>query len=226
MSLTREIWEIIIWAVRAILAISVLLGIWRYRRLGPTLRPVFFYLLLNLITELLSRYWKVQFGNNLVLLHVYTPLEFIVWSWFYRQWLLWLPGVQRWFWPFVGGVVFLIVANSIWLQPVDTFNSYAKGLVQTLIIVYAVLYFFSGFSQLGQQSKTHYLSLGLINAAVLMYYAGSLFIFMFGNLFIGQGLRLPIGFWLFNALLNLMFQGIILVALARVLLQPPRLSTP
>lgn len=225
MSLTREIWEMISWIVRGILALSVLLCLWRYRRLDAVLKPVFFYLVLNLVTELLSRYWKVHFGNNLVLLHIYTPLEFLLWSWFYRQWLTWLPGLRQWFWLFVGGVVALIIANSVWLQPVDTFNSYAKSLVQTLLIIYAVLYFFSGYNLLSQQSKTLYLSLGLINAAVLMYYAGSLFIFMFGNLFIGQGLRLPIGFWLFNALLNLMFQAIVFFALGRVLFPSPRLST-
>ena len=116
-------------------------------------------------------------GNNLPLLHLYTLGEFWLWSFFFRTVL----GKDSWLWknfvPFTVAVTCLVVANSLFLQPIWGFNSHAKTLVQLVIIVYALVFAFH-YTEYQLRQSTSYKSLRFVNALILMYYCSTLFIFM------------------------------------------------
>jgi len=231
-----------------VICLAISCAIWLMKRAefsGP-LQILGYFLLFNLLIEISSRLVVRYIGsNNLPLLHCYTLGEFLLLSFFYRSLL---PGhiiFRKHFAALVVTVSLLIVLNSIFLQSIYVFNSYAKTMVQIILIFYAILFFFhlpetarikqpEGWvlrqitdvvidnisSEIKQPEGW---SLRLINSGVLIYYCGSLFIFMFSNIFIGNGLIYN-GFWIFNALLNFLFHILVLIGLWRVAFRHPKLS--
>ncbi|WP_298425248.1 hypothetical protein [uncultured Kordia sp.] len=121
---------------------------------------------------------------------------------------------KKYFWYFILIGSLFIVCNSTWLQSIYIFNSYAKTFVQLTIIGYAILYFYNLIEN-QVFAPTVSKSLRLINSAVLIYYSGSLFIFMCSNVYYENAQVYDI-FWIFNALLNILFQLLILIGLWKV----------
>ncbi len=190
------------------LALTVSICLFRWKELNLPLQRLFHFLILNLVTEIVARIFAYSGINNLPLLHLYTIGEFVLLSYFYKS-LIGIPHLfQRIFRPFVWSGVLLIILNSLFLQDLYTFNTIAKTFVQITVITYAVLYF---YNLMENQSFTPRIakSLRLINSAILIYYSGSLFIFMCSQVsFINSDLYEV--FWAFNAVLNFIFQLLIL----------------
>jgi hypothetical protein len=199
------------------LLISFLIYIIKFRRLPIAMQFLGFFLGLNLTTEILSRilfHFKI---NNLYLLHIYTFFEFLVWSIFY-YYLIWRTGnSKKYFKIFVSLIGLTIILNSIFLEPTTGFNSNAKTLVQIILIGYAIYYIFINFGVTDFSIKENQ-SILWINFAVMLYYSGSLFIVMFMKMIHSNDADTTSynGFWLFNALLNAIFQLLILISIWKV----------
>ena len=167
---------------RIFLIISIGIISIRYRRIPLIIKLLGLYLVVNLCTEFYARWLTNRKINNLFLLHIYTLLEFLTWSLFYKY--LFKKSVKDWFqkyfWVIISFISILIILNSTFLEPTTGFNSNAKTLVQIILIGYAIAYFFRSFGKI-DFSETINQSIILINFAVLLYYSGSLFIFMFTN---------------------------------------------
>lgn len=147
--------------------------------------------------------------NNLPLLHFYTLGEFIILTMYYHQIFKLIPIWRKYILSFVVVVIGLILANSIFLQPITTFNANAKTLTQVIFIGYSV-FFFS--KEIYNRTDFLFSILKTINSAILLYYAGSLFIFMFGNVLINLE-QLHSLFWVANAVLYLIFQLLVFTAI-------------
>lgn len=167
------------------------------------------YLGLSFLTQVFSQCLAENSITNLPLLHLYTPLEFLFLSFFYKKVLKNESWFQKWINYIIGVGLLLIIANSVFLQPIFSFNSNAKTLSQVLIMIYPISYYFSVLHKRTPSTPL----LNLLNAAILLYYAGSFFIFMFSNVLLKnlstETQRL---FWFFNALLYLIFQLLVLFA--------------
>lgn len=194
---------------------STLLIIIYWKRLSPAFRYLSYYIFWNLLIEILSRNYHYIDENNLPLLHLYTLGEFILFSMFYRILYAKVKWIQRYYWMFVCTISGFIILNSLFLQSIYEFNSYAKTLVQLLIMGYAIFYFYHLIDE--ENKNTTENGIKVINSAVLIYYSGSLFIFMFSNYFLSQNIRIHVGFWVFNAFLNMLFQILILAGLWKAL---------
>ena len=213
--------EILSDAAIGILVISIILCLIRFNRLTFLFKILFAFLILNLFTEIAADYFWNRKMNNLPLLHVYTFCEFILFSWFYKIVLNENRWMQKYFWHFIFFVSILVIANSIFLQSIYGFNSYAKSLVQLILISYAVIYIYSFSLKLESiNQQTH--AIRRINAAVLIYYSSSLFIFLFSNMFLINDIKIHKGFWVVNAGLNLIFQILILIAIWKVVFKPTK----
>lgn len=196
------------------LSVNVFISGFVFNKQGSPYRRLFLFLVFNLLIEIAARYLAFTSINNLPLLHLYTLGEFFLLSWFYKS-LVNKPRIfQNSYWYFVIGVSVLIILNSLLFQSIYEFNSVAKTVVQIIIISYAVLFFYNLTEKRELSSKAEK-SLRLINSAVLIYYSGSLFIFMCGQVSF-ENTDLYKVFWVFNALLNLIFQLLILFALWKV----------
>ncbi len=204
------------------LAISCTVWILRRKLFSQPLQILGYFLLFNLAIEIGARLIVYYLPNNLPLLHLYTLGELILLSLFYRYVLPVNLFKWRHFAVFIAFISLLIILNTIFLQSIFVFNSYSKTLVQIIIILYSILFFFHLPETPGFRQPEAW-SLRVINSAVLIYYCGSLFIFMFSNIFIEKSIIYH-GFWIFNALLNFLFQILVLIGLWRVAFKRPKLS--
>ena len=202
-----------------------------------TLKHLFHYIFLLAFIELgaivASSYLKV---NNLPLLHILTLGEFVFLSLFYQK-IIAKPNLKsNRFLLFIAFISLLIIGNSIFLQEIYIYNSYAKSLVQGIVIIYAILYFYNLTVHVDVDSyNTHTIdtidinsqdqkSLRLINSSILLYYSGSLFIFMFGNHY-KQNQDIYIMFWMFNASLALLHYILLLTSIWKTVYQAQKYST-
>lgn len=205
------------------LLISCCLGLAYLRRLPRSLQILTIYLVFNFLIEIGARLAAVAYQQNLPLLHLYTFGEFLLFSLFYRQLLDEQSVFKKYFQWIVMSVLVLVVLNTLFLQGIFEFNSYAKTLVQIVIILYALDYAFRIAEREDPDPRLTQM-LRLINAAMLIYYCGSLFIFMASSLESGARESFKI-LWTTNKILLLIFQLIILVALWKVVFKHPKSSS-
>ncbi len=205
------------------LLLSCCLGVRYWRRLPRSLQILTIYLVFNFIIEIGSRLAAVAYHQNLPLLHLYTFGEFLLFSLFYQQILDEQSIFKKYFQWIVVSVLALVVLNTLLLQGIFEFNSYAKTLVQVVIILYALDYAFRIPEREDADPRLTQM-LRLINAAMLIYYCGSLFIFMASS-FESQARESFKILWTTNKILLLIFQLIILVALWKVVFKRPKSSS-
>ncbi len=199
--------------IKAFLALSTLIWLIRYRQLPDALRVLGYFLAIDLAIEFSAGYLASKRMNNLPLLHLFTFCEFIFFSFFFYHLIRTLSRHKRQFFIFLSVIAAFLVVNSAFIQTIYSFNSIAKGIVHLILIIYAIWYFYQ-LSSLGpDEASTTGRPLRLINSAVLLYYSGSLFIFMFTNFIQANDLRMHRGFWAFNAGLNVVFQLLVLIGL-------------
>lgn len=209
----HDIWQLFSAVARYCAALGLLIMILRFRQLSTAFRILAFVLANDLLTEIMSTWMFVRKINNMPLLHVYTLVSFWLFSLFFRELLRNKVFVRRYFWGYLITVSLLLVADSLWLESIYGFNSMAKTLVQLLFIAYVVYYLFDAFGKTDLLNARD-LAVNLVNIAILIYNAGSLFIFMFAKT-LNDGLlssKAQSGLWMMNSLLYLIFQLLFLLA--------------
>jgi hypothetical protein len=205
------------------LLLSCSLGLRYWQRLPRPFQVLVAYLVFNLLIEIGARVGALVFRQNLPLLHLYTLGECWLFSLFYRQILDENSVFKQRFWQIVGSVLALTVLNSIFLQGIFEYNSYGKTLVQVLIILYALDYAFR-LSERDDPDPDLTQMLRLVNSAVLIYYCGSLFVFMSSQFEIEMKDGIHI-LWQVNKILNLIFHLMVLIALWKVIFTLPKSSS-
>ncbi|MEZ4963620.1 MAG: hypothetical protein R2791_00135 [Saprospiraceae bacterium] len=199
---------------QAVLLLNALILFWKFKGIPEKVRSIWPYILIAFLTEIISKALALLEYPNLFLLHIYTLLEFLTWSFFYRRVFQDNKRFQTIFPWAVAVIAVLLIGNSIFLEPLNTFNSNAKTLVQVALISYGVYYLFEAFGKTDLTKPTQRAVI-LINFAVILYYSGSLFIFMFSKFLASQHVdqswqRLM---WVINALLVGLFQVLIFFGL-------------
>lgn len=197
--------------VLIVLGLSVLFFLFKYKKLDVPFRRLFYFLAFNLTIEILALVFQYAGINNLPLLHLYTLLEFILFSFFFKSIFVEKSFFHRVFWYLIVVVSVLIICNSIFVQPIFEFNTLAKSGVQIILICYAIVYFYN-LVEPRRLSTARFKSIRLVNSAIIIYYSGSLFIFMFSRDSIWNE-EVYVIFWTFNGFLNLVFQLLIFTAL-------------
>ena len=169
-----------------LLLINALLFAVRKKKMPLSVQHMGWFLLLCVITEAAAQslfYLKI---NNLFLLHIYTLLEWIAWSYFYYFLFQNKPRLKKALPYFTIVLSVLIILNTLFLEHFTSFNGNAKTAVQLCLIAYAVYYFFTAFGKI-DLNKSEPRALTFINFAVILYYSGSLFIFMVPKLLQSMG---------------------------------------
>ncbi len=196
------------------LLLSMLIWLWRFRVLPMEHRRLGPFIILTLIVQSYAVYLSRQGIPNLYLLHLYTLLELLAWSFFYGYLFRSQQAFQKIFPWIVLSATVLIIANTLFLEPLSGFNSNAKSMVQLLLIAAAIFYFFLAFGKIDLALALPR-SLILLNFAVILYYSGSLFIFMFAKLLSDNNVAWHRHnlFWGINGLLHVFFQILLLLSL-------------
>jgi hypothetical protein len=197
-----------------ILILSCSIGIIQYKKLSSPFKLLVGYLCFNLAIEVGSVFGAIVYHQNLPLLHLYTMGEFVLWTLFYDRLFKEKTFLNKYLYWILGTIGTLVMLNSIFVQSIFSYNSYAKTLVQTLIICYALRYSFY-FTEEAIHPSLEYKMLRVINAVILLNYSGTLFIYMSSIFWLTDN-----GDFSFlsplNLVLNTIFQLIILITLWKV----------
>lgn len=153
-----------------------------YRNLVIELRPIAWFIFMSGLIELISRILWLQSRNNMPLLHLYVAGGFVLLALFYQKVLDGFINKKI----ILAITVFFLLAsliNSIFIQTIYTFNSYALTVEAIIIIILSLSTFFLMLNDIVRQHRLGLVkSLNWINSGLFVYYSSSLLIFYFGNL--------------------------------------------
>jgi hypothetical protein len=172
------------------------------------------YVVIVVIVQFLASILADQKINNLPLLHVYTPLEFLCIGWFYA---IALRGfvLQRNIWGMIIGFGVLSVLNSIFLQDITTFNTYARSLQGILVIILSLMWCYRALSEM-TISRLEDEPVFWVNTGFLLYFSGGVLLFAFSNYILQINRSLNMYIWGFHALFSVLLYIFISIGLWKV----------
>jgi len=170
--------------------IPIGVAIYKYARMPLSLRYIFFYLIISACINFVAILLSYQSINNLPLLHLLTFFELFLLLYYFSCLFEYKISITVKYVCWVS-LLFCLV-NSLWLQSIFSFNSYARGIEAIIIILVSLLY----FVRVPEKQKTPWDI--LIVSGLLLYYAGSFFLYLFSN-FLKKGHRLSTMVWDVNA---------------------------
>ncbi|MBL0911575.1 MAG: hypothetical protein IBJ09_04320 [Bacteroidia bacterium] len=153
-----------------------------YRRLDRELRLFSLFVFFSAIVQGISLLLWFRSINNLPLLHVYTALGFMLLALFYRELLRNFIDKRI---IEAAALLFLLfsIANTLFLQPLSTFNSYALSAESVLVVILSLFtYMLLLDNTVKEQRRAQISSLHWINSGLFVYYSSNLIIFYFGDL--------------------------------------------
>jgi hypothetical protein len=165
--------------VPAAVLLPIAIAIGKRKYIGRALTVILYYLLVGAVTSIVT----VTLANlaipNLPVLHVFTILEFLLFSYFY---LLMLKGKTA------GRIIrylmilfpLFCVVNFLFFQSVYHFNTNTRP-VEALILMMCSLAYFAQINDTATGAKWTSNPVNWMNTGVLLYFSGALFIFSFSN---------------------------------------------
>lgn len=194
-----------------VILVPLTIGLLGFKRLRPEAKSVFWLVAFSFATDAYSRALWIFQEPNLFISHFSSIIEFAIICWAFslvlREWI----GL-KFFYALVLVFALTSIANSVFIQPIHTNNSYAKALEYSLIIILSILYFFK-LSKDVSVLKLERDSFFWFNAGALIYYSGSLFIFLYSNYILKYSVDLGMRIWFVHALFYLVYNICLSVSL-------------
>jgi hypothetical protein len=206
-----ELPRIIINSGAGFIALTVLIALLRFRYLHGAMKTMAYYAFLGGTVQCYASYLSNNKINNLYLLHLYTPLEFACILWFYSILLRgFIP--QKVFLYLAFGFVTFSALNSLFIQDLKTFNTYARSLEGVLVIVLSLLWFYQTLIEM-KIKKLEEEPVFWVNAGFLLYFSGNVLLFAFSNYIMNINNSLNSYIWAFHALFSILVYLLIAVGL-------------
>lgn len=183
-----------------VLFFPIVVAIYRRKYMKKELKVMCYYLAFVLLFQLIAIVVSAVFKtNNLPFLHFYTVVEFGIISWFYKEYLGSFLNPKILYGNFVLFTT-LAILNVIFVQSIFEYNSYPRGLECLFVVFYAITAYYKIIKSL-EIISIEKSPLFWINAGFLFYFAGSLFLFVLGNLILTQDIQLSMLSWAIHACL-------------------------
>jgi hypothetical protein len=203
--------EVLLFCSTWIILVPVLIGIIFFNRFNKGLRIICIHLFIACATELSSTMLMNRGMNNLPLLHMYTLSEFVLLYLFYDiafgnsfpKWML--RGIAA-------GFVLFSVINSLFIQNIYTFNSYARGLEALLLIIFSLLYFYK-LSLPSQHTQEVMAPATWISSGILIYFSGGFILFILSNYILPLGSALNRQIWAIHSFLSIILYVLVAIGL-------------
>ncbi len=172
----------------------------QYKGLPEACKILTWYLLMAGVTNLIAKMLAMQRINNLPVLHIYTLVEFAILSMFYRS-VFKGSEVRKWILPVLSLFFCFCVVSAIFFQTIFIYNSYSRSVSAIIMMIYSIAYFKNALDR-DDLPSMDFSPLLWINAALLVYFGGAVFLFASSNL-IQSNLVMNIIFWNIHASLVL-----------------------
>jgi hypothetical protein len=151
-----------------------------YKKMGKELKVFSWYIFLSGVIQFVSLgYWFAS-KNNMPLLHLYVAAGFVCLAWFYATLLKGFINAKI-IWCVAMLFLLFTTINSLFIQNIFTFNSYALTVQSILIIILALFTYMFFLNDFVKETRGHdSKSLNWINSGLFIYYSSSLLLFYFG----------------------------------------------
>jgi len=203
---------------------TCMLCFWIFPQLSKAQQVFAYYLFFLLVTNTIMRLLAFERTNNLMMTHILCLGEFIFLSLFFRELLSHQQVLKKLFRPLLlifGG---LIISNTLYLEKINTYNTNGKVLVLFVVIFFATAFFYDRSKRL-MEMNIHERITRIINSALLLYYSGSFFVYLFYKFTQSDEIFYSLEMMLFNVILYLLFTLIILTAFLMIAFQRKKTST-
>ena len=208
---STETFEVLLNVASAMIFLLQLIIVIRWRQFDRLQKLISFIVILTFLNE--GTTWLlVYFGeDNLWIYHFYTPITFIFMGLVYSRVLKPVIKVRL---IYLGILLFVIFAviNSLFIQDLSEFNSNTVRLSSIFYIVFSILYFFR-LLKFPMNISLSKVPMFWLNTGVLVYYSGTLILFLVVDSVISDESDLFIASWILNALFNIVLLGFYSVAL-------------
>lgn len=176
--------DIIIKTAQVAIIVPLFITVLRIRSLNSIQWLLFTLLLISVIISTISRFlWSIK-ENNLYLLHLYTILEFSGWAVIYYK-LFKSNKTKKVVLSVAVFYLVLAIFNSVYLEPLDTFNANSRASESIILIVFSLAYFIKIF----KEKKILHLEKDYsfwLNTSVLIYFSSSFLLFSFSNVLLNS----------------------------------------
>lgn len=173
------------------------------------------YLIVSVLTQLLSLILWTQKINNLPLLHIYTLVEFFLLLIFYYKILS--AFIPKLFF-YLLTILFITTASfdSLVIEGFFAFNTYTRSFEAFVFILFALIWFLKILSEENESPQINLPSLKYINAGFFIYFSGSIVLFSFSNYINQLGHALSMNIWTLHTLLLFTLYILISIGLCRI----------
>ncbi|MCP9768343.1 hypothetical protein EGI22_10495 [Lacihabitans sp. LS3-19] len=200
--------------VQYILILPFVIGLLHFAFIKKEIKIVFYYVLLAITSEIISRtlVYFFKFSNILPLLHIYTVFEFfIIWLFFFKYFNNFYSKKRMKILLIV--FIFFAIFNSIFIQKIYTFNTYVRSLESLIIVALTLLTFNKIINELDTRYPTQQ-PVFWINSGFLFYFSGNLVVFTLSNYFSKDNHLLSVS-WGIHAILMVILNCFIAIGLWR-----------
>jgi len=195
-----------------ILAVAVIFCLLHFRKLSLPFRVLFYQLCFALGTEIVSGMLWAENINNLPLLHAYTLGEFCLLA---RMYLIVFDRhpLKRILRIAAAMVALCIAAGSLAFGSLREPNDLGRTLESVAFIALSVYYLAQPTTEQDPGITPSHHPFFWINAGILIYFSGSLFIFLFSGYLLSFSSDINMKLWSLHALLSLLLYCLILIGL-------------
>lgn len=190
-----------------LLSSGIILTIRYYKKLDVFHKGIFFYLVLMLLVDFLSRYFGYisTKSNNLIILIVYSLVEVVAISYFYSKFLLKKMHKLLILACFISVlyIVYELIYYTFFNTSIKSFQPYAKVADNFVVILLALSFLQEKISDFKERQWNNF----SFNIVILAFFTFNTIIFLPINFIVNENSGVKFYFWAGNSVLLLLFYG-------------------
>lgn len=191
--------------------LPVLISIFRFKKFTGPIWYIVAYVFVSFVIERITRYLGEKAMNNIVFFNLYPVVEFILIT-MYLKTLNTSVGLKRLITCLQSGFLIFSLVNLCFIQGLWKFNSYTRGLEALVIITLVVFSFFNDLKNTGP-SFSLWSSDSWLRAGFLIFFSGTLLLFVLNNYLESNTLYIYKLGWLSHAVLSMVMYSFISIGL-------------
>ena len=188
-----------------LLSSGIIMAIIYYKKLDVFHKGIFFYLVLMLLVDFLSRYFGYisTKSNNLIILIVYSLVEVVAISYFYSKFLLNNMPKSLMLACFISVlyIIYELIYYTFFNTNVKSFQPYAKVADNFVVILLSLSFLQEKISDFKERQWNNF----SFNIVVLVFFTLNTLIFLPINFLVNEGSGIKFYFWIGNSVLLLLF---------------------
>ncbi len=162
--------------------------------------------MLIIILQVFATYLNLNGQNNLFIFHIYTPLEFFVFTYILKS-VVKSSSIKILLNLLLISFTLFCIYDMIVFETLSKFNSVPRGIEGILAIIFCIYFFFQLFISEESFQLKSYPPFWLFSGW-LIYFSGTFFLFIYAN-HTGSNLTYPIIHSALNLILNLAYINVL-----------------